>query len=175
MHGIFTQFGDSSSGIGALGLNLSSFLIQLGTFIIAFLVLRKWAFKPVLKILEERRATIEKGVSLGEQMQKEQAQMEQKVAKALREARVQADKIMAEASERGRQAVAEAEAKAKQKADTIIASAEERIGQDMKLARAKLEKEMAGLVAEATETIISEKIDAKKDSALIDRALRGQA
>lgn len=175
MNVLLTQFGDSSSGIGALGLNLTSFLIQLGTFIIAFLVLRKWAFKPVLKILNERRETIEKGVSLGEKMQKEQAEMEQKVTAALHEARAQADKVIADASDRGRQIIAEAEAKAKEKADTIMLSAEQRIDQDMKLARHRLEKEMAGLVAEATETIIDEKIDARKDAALIEKALKGRA
>ncbi len=175
MISVLTQFGDSSSGIGALGLNLSAFLIQWGTFIIAFLVLRKWAFRPILSVLKERREMIEKGVSLGEKMQKEQAEMEQKVAEALREARVQADKIVADASGRGRQVIADAEAKAKEKAETIIASAEERIGQDMKVARSKLEKELAGLVADATETIIGEKVDANKDASLIDKALKGRA
>lgn len=174
MLNIVTQFGDSSSGIGALGLNLASFLIQLGTFIIAFLVLRKWAFKPILEILQQRRETIEKGVSLGEQMQKEQAEMEQKVAQALAQARSEADKIIAEASERGRQVVADAETKAKDKSEAIIASAEDRIDQNLKQARSQLETELAGLVAEATETIIDEKIDAKKDAALINRALRSR-
>lgn len=174
MLSMLTQFGESSSGIGALGLNLTSFLIQLGTFIIAFLVLRKWAFKPILEVLKQRRDTIEQGVVLGEKMKKEQEVMEQKVAEALREARAQADKIIAEAADRGRQAAAEAEAKAKQKAESIIAAAEDRIDQDMKLARGKLESELSGLVAEAAEAIISEKVDTKKDAALINKALEGR-
>lgn len=170
-----TQFGDSSSGIGALGLNLQSFLIQLGTFIIAYLVLRKWAFKPILKMLQERRETIEKGVGLGEQMQKDKAELEQKVAKALRDARAQADEIVSSAQDRGRQAVAEAEEQARKKAEGIIAEAEERIKQNTQQARKKLEKDLVGLIAETTEAIIDEKIDAKKDGALIDRALKEQA
>ncbi|HET7529128.1 MAG TPA: F0F1 ATP synthase subunit B [Candidatus Saccharimonadales bacterium] len=175
MHILITQFGDSSSGIGALGLNLTSFLIQLGTFIIAFWVLRKWAFKPILKVLNERRETIEQGVTLGERMKKEQAEMEQRVAEALQGARQEADKIIADASDRGRQIIADAEAKAKEKSEGIIASAEERISQDVKLARSNLEKELVGLVAEAAEAIIDEKVDAKKDASLIDRALKGRA
>jgi F-type H+-transporting ATPase subunit b len=173
MLNVLTQFGDSSSGIGALGLNLTSFLIQLGTFIIAFLVLRKWAFEPILKVLKQRRDTIEQGVALGEKMQKEQAELQQKVANTLREARSEADKIISEAGDRGRQVMSEAEAKAKQKADSMITAAEDRIGQDMKLARRKLETELSGLVAEAAEAVINEKIDAKKDAALIDKALKG--
>src|SRR5579884_2985677 len=119
MLNMITQFGDSSSGIGALGLNLTSFLIQLGTFVIAYLVLRKWAFGPILKVLKERREVIEKGVSLGEKMQKDQAEMEKKVAQALREARAEADKIIAEATENGRQVVTDAETKAKEKSEGI--------------------------------------------------------
>lgn len=175
MHILLTQFGDSSSGIGALGLNLTSFLIQLGTFIIAFLVLRKWAFGPILEVLRQRRETIEKGVSLGEKMQKDQAEMEQRVAGALRDARIQADKIIADATGRGRQVISDAEAQAKDKSEAIITSAEERISQNMKIARSKLEKELSGLVAEATEAVINEKVDAKKDAALIDKALKGRA
>lgn len=175
MHIVITQFGDSSSGIGALGLNLTSFLIQLGTFIIAFWVLRRWAFKPILKVLNERRETIEQGVSLGERMKKEQAEMEQKVAEALRDARVEADKVIADATDRGRQIISDAEAKAKEKSESIIASAEDSINQGVKLARSNLEKELIGLVAEATEVIIDEKVDTKKDAALIDKALKGRA
>lgn len=172
---LVTQFGDSSSGIGALGLNLTSFLIQLGTFIIAFLVLRKWAFAPILKVLKQRRDTIEQGVTLGEEMKKQQAELEQKVAQALREARAEGDKIIAEASERGRQSIADAEAKAKEKSESLIAAAEDRIDQNIKLARSQLEKELSGLVADATEAVVGEKVDLKKDAALIDKALKGQA
>lgn len=169
-----TQFGDSSSGIGALGLNLTSFLIQLGTFIIAFLVLRRWAFKPILDVLNRRRETIEQGVVLGEKMQKQQVELEQKIAQALRDARAEADKIIAEAGERGRQSVAAAEAKAKDKSDSLIAAAEDRIDQNIKLARGQLEKELFSLVAEATEAVIGEKVDLKKDAMLIDNALKGR-
>ncbi len=171
---LLTQFGaEQSSGIAALGLNLTSFLIQLGTFIIAFLILRKWAFKPMLKVLKERRDTIEQGVSLGEKMKKDEAEMESKVAAVLAKARSQADGIIADASERGRQSIADAEAKAKQKAEAIIASGEDRAKQDIARARKEMESEIVSLVSEATEAVTGEKIDAKKDSALIDKALKG--
>lgn len=175
MLSLFTQFGDSSSGIGALGLNLQSFLIQLGTFIIAFLVLKKWAFKPILKVLNERRETIEKGVELGEEMQKEKAAFEDKVAKALADARKEADAIVAGAHSQSREAIREAEDKAREKAEGIIAEAQDRINQDTARARQKLEKELVGLIAETTEAVIGEKVDAAKDTALIDKALKEQS
>jgi F-type H+-transporting ATPase subunit b len=165
-------FADSSSGVGALGFDGKAFLIQLITFLLAYLVLRRYAFGPILKALQQRRETIESGVKLGEQLRQEQAEMESKVEAALHEARGKADKIIADAQDTGRQMTQEAEAKARDKAAGIINAAEDRIKQDTTQARQALEKELVGLVADATEAIIEEKVDAKKDAELIDRALK---
>lgn len=165
------QFGDSASGLGTLGVDGQAFIIQLVTFILAILVLRKWAIKPILKVMNERRETIERGVKLGETMQKEKAELEKQVEEQLHKARQDADQMIAGAEDAAREAARAVEEKAKQKADGIVAEAEGRIALETARVRKQLEKEMAGLVAEATEAVIKEKIDAKKDGALIERAL----
>jgi F-type H+-transporting ATPase subunit b len=171
---LLTQFGaEQTSGLGALGVDGKAFLVQLITFGLAFLVLKKWAFKPILKVLQDRRETIEKGVALGEQMQKDKAVLEAKIVDSLHEARVQADKIIADAHNAGREAIQNAEEAARTKAEVVLAQAADRIKQDTGLARKRLEGELAGLISEATEAIIHEKIDVKKDAQLIDRALKG--
>ena len=176
MNVLLTQFGEasSSSGLGALGIDGKAFLIQLVTFALVFLVLKKWAFKPITKILDDRRKTIEAGVNLGEEMKKEQAVMEAKVAEELTKARQEADNIVGSAEETSRQTIREAEAKAQEKAAVIVKEGEERAANEMTRARKKLEAEIVGLVSDATEAIIGEKVDATKDAALIDRALKGQ-
>jgi F-type H+-transporting ATPase subunit b len=170
-----TTFADSSSGLGALGVDGHAFIIQLVTFILAFLVLRRFAFGPILKVLNERRATIESGVKLGEQMQKEKAELEAKSEALLAKARQEADGIIAGAQDSGRDAIREAEEKARTKAEGIISSAEARLEQDKARARQTLEKEVASLVASATEAVLGEKIDAKKDAQLIERSIKGSA
>ena len=171
-----TQFAaESSSGIGALGVDGKAFLIQLITFGLAFLVLQRYAFKPIIRMLEQRRQTIESGVALGEEMQKKQVELEKQVDTALAKARKDADGIIADARDAAKTVGADLEAKAKQRADGLVAAAEDRIAQDTKRARLKLEKELVGLVAEATEAVIGEKVDAKKDAKLIDAALKGRA
>jgi F-type H+-transporting ATPase subunit b len=169
-----TTFGESSSGIGALGFDAKAFLIQLTTFILAYLVLRRWAFGPITKLLNERRETIERGVKLGEDMQKEKAELEKQVEQKLQEARVEADQMIATAQDAARETVHEAEEKARGKVDNIVAEAEGRIATETARARRELEKELTGLVADATEAVIDEKIDAKKDAQLIERALKGK-
>ena len=68
-----TNFASEAAGGNALGLSGSAFLIQLITFGLAFWVLQKYAFKPILSILAKRRETIEAGVTLGEEMRQERA------------------------------------------------------------------------------------------------------
>jgi F-type H+-transporting ATPase subunit b len=172
---LITQFADSSSGIGALGIDGKAFVIQLITFALAFWVLKKWAFGPILKIMEQRRKTIEDGVSLGEQMKRDQVALQAKVAEALAEARKEADGIIASAQDTGREAVRTAEDKAREKAAGILTEAEARIATDTARARKKLEGELVELISDATEAIIGEKVDAKKDAQLIDRALKEQS
>lgn len=172
-----TQFASDSSGsgLGALGIDGKAFVIQLVTFVLAFLVLKRFAFEPIIKVLNERRETIDKGVKLGEQMKKEKAEMDAKVADALHKARQEADKIIAEAQSTGRQSIQEAEDTARAKAEDMISQASVRIKQDTAIAKKRLEKDLAGLVSQATEAILREKIDSKKDSALIDKALKENA
>lgn len=174
MVGMFTQFGsEASAGIGALGIDFKAFIIQLITFVLAFLVLKKWAFGPIIKIMDERRKTIESGVTLGEKMRREEAEADAKVAAKLRDARSKADEIIASADETSRQVVRDAEDKARTKADGILKEADARILTETALARKKLEGELVGLISDATEAIIGEKVDAKKDAQLIDSAIKG--
>jgi F-type H+-transporting ATPase subunit b len=165
---------DSGSGIGALGINGKAFIIQLVTFLLAYFILRKYAFGPILKVMKDRRDLINSGVSLGEQMIKDKAELEAKVEKALHDARKQADGILAEATESGRQAIRDAEENAKSKADNILKDAAAKTEQEARRVRKAIEKEVVGLISDATETIVGEKVDATKDAALIDRALKGR-
>jgi F-type H+-transporting ATPase subunit b len=162
----------SGSGLSALGVDGKAFLIQLITFVLVFWVLKRYAVQPILKVLHERRETIESGVKLGEQMQKEKSKLEAEVEARLHSARQEADGIIASAQDSGREAIREAEEKARVKAAGIIEAAEGRVEQDLARARKALEKEVVDLVSSATEVIIGEKVDAKKDAALIDRALK---
>jgi F-type H+-transporting ATPase subunit b len=169
-----TTFGASSSGLGALGINGQAFLIQLVTFVIIFLVLKKYAFKPILKVLNNRRELIEDGVRIGEEMKQKRNELEQEISSKLSEARATADKMIIEVQKEARQIIISAEEAAKQKTEKILASADDQIKQDSLRARRGLEKELVGLISEATEVIIGEKVDAKKDAVLIERALKAK-
>jgi F-type H+-transporting ATPase subunit b len=167
----FFASSSSSSGIGALGFSLSSFLIQLGSFLIVFLILKKYAFKPIIKILKERSELINDGITLGESLNKKKDELEQTIEDKLHETRVQADKIISDAHKKSREMVLTAETDSLKKAELIADDAMKKIERDAAMTREKLKNELVGLVSEATEAIIGQKIDAKSDAVLIDKAL----
>jgi F-type H+-transporting ATPase subunit b len=162
------------SPLAALGVDGKSFLFQLITFVLVFLLLKKFAFKPITNMLAERRKVIDDGVRMGLRMEKEKAKLDDEVAKVMREARHEADQIIAGAHKESRQVIRDAEKAAQHKADLILADAEVRATEEAAQARRHLEKELVGLVSEATETIVGEKVDAKRDAELVKRAMKGQ-
>lgn len=169
-----TNFADSDSGLGALGLDGKALIIQVITFLLAFWVLQHFAFKPIIKLLDQRRKTIEDGVELGEQMKKDKAALDAKVADELAKARKEADGIIAGANESARQVIREAEEAAGKKADVIVKEGQERAASEMTRARKQLESQIIGWVSDVTEAVIGEKVDAKKDAAIVERMLKEQ-
>lgn len=155
-----------------LGLSPSAFVIQLITFILVFLLLKKFAFNPIVRLLNKRHQVIEEGVKHGLEMQKERERIEKETAKIIREARHDADTIIGDAQKEGREIVREAEKVAHKKSEIMLADAEARINEEADQARRRLEGEIAGLVSEATEAVVEEKVDAKKDADLIDKAIK---
>jgi F-type H+-transporting ATPase subunit b len=157
-----------------LGISVTAFAIQLVTFVLIFLLLKRFAFKPIINLLEKRRQTIEDGVKLGEKLENEKAKFDKQMADAMREARTDADKVIANAHKEAREIVREAEKTAQRKVDSMLADAEVRIHEETERARRGLEKDIVNLVSEATEVIVEEKVDARKDAELIEKAIKGR-
>ncbi len=164
----------SDSPLAALGVDGKSFLIQLTTFLLVLLVLKRFAFKPITKLLDQRRKVIDDGVKMGLRMEKEKAKLDGEITKVMRDARQEADKIIGNGQKEAREIIREAEKVGQRKVDTMILDAEARIGEETEQAKRKLEKEIVGLVSEATEAIVEEKVDAAKDAKIIDKVLKGR-
>lgn len=163
----------SGSPLEALGVSFKTFAIQLITFLLVFLVLKRFAFSPIIKLLEERRRVIDDGVKAGQKLAADQEKFEKQMADATREARQEADKIIANGNKEARELIREAEKVAQRKADAMLSDVEARIVEETAHSRRKLEKEIVGLISEATEAMVVEKIDPKKDAALIDKVMKG--
>jgi F-type H+-transporting ATPase subunit b len=169
-----TQFAaqESAGGIAALGLNWSSFLFQLISFVIVLLILRKFVFGKLVATLEARRRTVEDSLKQAAETEAKLKQAEQTIAGMLTEARKQADEVVATSHKEAGQMLQEAEGKAAKRAEHIVSEAKAQMGIELGKARDALKAETASLVALATERIIGEKLDANKDAALINAAVK---
>ncbi len=161
-----------SAESGILGFSLQSLIIQIVTFILVFVLLKKFAFDKIVALLDQRHKVIDEGVRHGQQMQHEREKFEKETSKVAREARHQADGIISDAQKEARDIIREAEKAAHKKSEIMLRDAEERINEEAEQAKRKLERDVAELVSEATEAVVEEKVDAKKDADLIDKAIK---
>jgi F-type H+-transporting ATPase subunit b len=169
---LFAAEESGGSPLKALGVDGKSFLFQLITFVLVFLILKKVAFGPISKVLARRRQTIDEGVKAGLEFEKQRARMETEHADIVRKARVEADQIMSNAHKEARDVIRDAEKVATRKADSLLSDAEVRIHEESERAKLSLEKDIVGLVAEVTEAVVGQKIDTKKDAEIIDKILK---
>jgi F-type H+-transporting ATPase subunit b len=158
-------------GIAALGLDPWGFLAQAVTFLILLLAIKKFALGKIVAILEERRQTIDKGVRLGIEMQKEKVALDEKVDQVLHSARLEADKLIAQGQDEARSIIHEAEEVASRKAEALLEESQNQLAEDVKRAKRELKTEMVELVSEATGLLLKQKVDAKQDAKLIERLL----
>lgn len=168
------EHAEEASGLGALGISPGAFLVQLISFLIVFLLLKRFAFGPITKLLVQRRQVIDDGVRMGLKMEKEKAKLDEKVAGALKDARHEADQIIANSRKEAREILREAEKSATTKANAMMAETEVRLNEQALRTRNQLEGELAGLVAEATEAVVGEKLDDKSDAELVKKAMKAQ-
>lgn len=181
MISFYTQFAaetghaaaEEATGIAALGINGKAFIIQLITFLFVYLILRRFVFKPVVGYLDERQKTIDRGVKLTSELASQKEELDREVAKVRKAARKEADQIVSDAHAQSTTMIKEAEDAASAKAAVILADAEKKVAEEAARARRNLEKEVVDLVIEATEKVTREKLDAKKDNALVSAALKG--
>ncbi len=171
---IFASEQAEATGIGALGISAEAFVVQLITFVIVVLLFNKFAVKPIVKMLEERRQVIDDGVKMGLKLEEEKARQEKEIAEIKKEARIEADKIVATGHKEAREVMRESEKTTARKVESMLAEADTRIHEESDRARRGLEKDIVGLISEATEALVGEKVDPKKDAELIDKILKGR-
>ncbi len=164
---------EEATGIATLGIDIKALLLQAGTFLILYLLFRKYALAKVVKALADRRETINEGLDNAELMEKRVAELREDTEAKLKQARVQADGIIAKAHDESGGLIQQAEEEASKRAEALISDARKTIEADALKAKKALRSDVLELVTSATETVLGEKIDDAKDAQLIEKAVAG--
>lgn len=135
------------------GVNWPFFIAQLVNFIIVLIVLKKFAFKPIQELLEQRRNRIAEGEEKLKRIEQELAESEQRSQEAIDKANADAARLITEAKE---SAASLSEKKAQEpvaSAQTILAKAEEAAVAERKTMQTELKKEFGRLVTNTTANV----------------------
>jgi F-type H+-transporting ATPase subunit b len=157
----------------ALGINLGLLIVQIIAFIIVFLTLQAWVYKPLLNMMEARKKKIAQGLEDARVAADARADAEKEAARVLAEAHAEASKIVQEATDRAAAAAREAKALAESEAtvarEGIVAEAQ----QERNRILGDLRGQVAALAAAATQRLIGLTLDEKRQRALIDEFFSG--
>jgi len=157
--------------ISALGFNLPALIAQLINFLLLLLIFQVLLYKPLLKMLDERKKRIQEGLDASDEAKRRLSQTEQEVAKELEKARQQGQEQIAQAQQIAARIQEEARQGARQEADQLLARAKNEIDLQRDSAIAELRREFAGLTITAAERVIKEELDPEKHRRLIQEVL----
>jgi F-type H+-transporting ATPase subunit b len=159
--------------LGKLGINPAFLISQIVNFAILFIVLSLLVWKPFLKMMDERRQRIQKGMEDAEAARKERARAEQEYEKRLDEARREADRMLAEAAQKGESAREEILAEARTRAEKVVSEAREAVERERRQMLAELRSQVATLSIAAANKLIGEALDEQRQRRLIDEFFSG--
>lgn len=149
------------------------FFWQLLLFVALVLLLRKFAWKPILKAVEERESSIEDALEAAEDAKKKMAELKSSNEELLNKARAERDEMLKEAREMKDKIVADAKTKANEEADKIVAAARESIEHEKMAAITDLKNQVAGLSIEIAEKILKDELSSgDKQKAIIDNVVK---
>lgn len=154
------------------GLNLPLLLSQAVSFCIVALLLHRFAYRPILRALEERRRRIEEGLRNAERIKEELAKTEAARRETLAKAGQDAERILKEAREAAAQLLERESRKAAATASQILEQAKEAGRVEMARMRAELRREMGRLVVEATAKVVGKTLTEEDHRRLIEEAVR---
>jgi len=158
--------------LGNLGFDWRVALANLANFLVIVWVLKRFAFKPIEKIIKERKSKIEKGVEDAERASSELQMAEQTSQKIAMEARSQANRIIAEAQKQSEKIISESRAAQEEQAKQIMADADKSIQQEKQKMLGDLKKELSGLVIDTTRKFLKENMTKEKQEEIIKRLIK---
>jgi len=135
------------------GVNAPKFIAQVILFLTVYLILKKFAFAPVLSIFEERRKAIEESQKNAEKIKKQLAESEIRCQEILRKANADAQRIIEEGRASSDAAAQKHLQQAIKDAEGIIAKANENVSLERARMVAEVKKEMVNLVVDTTAAV----------------------
>ncbi len=155
----------------ALGINLPTLLAQIVNFLILLGLLYLVAYKPILRMFDERSRRIKESMEETESIKEQAARAEEEAKKRIEAASKEGQEVVARAVRTGEEVKQKAQQEAKPEAEAVIAKARLEIQRERDEAIDELRKEVADLTILAAGKVIDRSLDKEAHRQLIDKVL----
>ena len=160
------------AGISNLGLDWRVLVIQGISFLVLFGALIFVAYKPILKILDERSRKIQESLDQAENVKEQALHSEEEVKKQIQNAVQRGQELITQATKTSDEIRGQAQTLAKKDAEELIDKAREAIKAERGAAYEELQREFGDLTILAAEKVIGKSLDKDVHRELIDRILK---
>ena len=157
--------------IDALGINLPQLIAQICNFIILLVILRLTLYKPILRMLDERKQKIAEGLNAAEIARAEAAQAQANIQEQLNTARQEGQELVANAQGIAARIQAEAREQSNRDREASLERARAEIQLERDRAIADLRGEFADITVAAAEKVINQSLDRQAHQRIIDETL----
>lgn len=161
-----------AGGLSAIGLDWKALLFQVLNFAILLWVLKRFAYRPITRLLEARRQKIAESLKTAEDIARQKSAFAEERRQRLREVGQEAAVMLAESKREAAALIQAAGEKGQETAAHLRAQAAARQENEAQQLRASLKQETVSLVKRLTERVLNSKLDDPADEQLIKQALQ---
>ncbi len=154
-----------------MNLEIEQILTQIVAFLIMLWVLKKFAWKPLLGLMEERQELIRSEFDSIEIQKKEVNKQADEYKTKLHDIDAEARKRIQEAIGKGRDIAHDIERETRNKAALILNNAQDEMRRELDQAKEQLKRDVVKISLAVTEKLIQEKLDPSKHQKLIEEAI----
>jgi F-type H+-transporting ATPase subunit b len=147
----------------------ATLIAQILNFIILLAILAKFCYKPIIKVLDDRRNRIIKDLDSAEQTHKEADALKAQYAKQLTDARTEAASIVEKANKVGQKLHDDLVAQAQTEKEQMMKNAQEHIEQEKQQALLDVRTQVITLATQIAGKIVDEKLNGPEDQKLISK------
>ena len=162
-------------GFASLGINLPLLIVFCVNFIILFVLLRIFLYKPVLKVLDERAQRTKEAMELAEATKQEYGEARAEVQKQIEKGRQEAQTLITQAMQLGERLKEESRQEATKQAQVILERTRVELGAEREKIVEDLRREFVSIAILAAEKVIKETLDKEKHRKLIEETLQRSA
>jgi F-type H+-transporting ATPase subunit b len=147
--------------LGNIGFDWKLALANLVNFLIIYYLLKRYAFGPISKMINERKQKVEEGIQAAKNAEDELAISKEESDKIIKDAKHESNAIVAKAHDQAKALLEHANIQSTKDKDNMLSNAQERIEKERREMETALQAEVSDLIVLSTEKIIDK--DVPKD------------